>query len=398
MNFDMKLGKAAAVLFLALAMAGCGGGGGTTGPVGPTPPTADEERMAVSGAIATAEAAVMALTVMSTEAEVAAAQSEIDAAKVALAATNVLTTSDVLELQREIATVETALGTKKMQIADYGTHQGQLNAANTAVTTAKSLVGGLTNMSSDDDLNEAQSAINAAKKAVMDGTMLTEGERTALDGEIMDAETALGTARTQIADYRTHQRQLNTANTAIATAEGLVGGLTNMSSDDDLNEAQSAINAAKKAVMDGTMLTEGEVASLTGKIAIAEVALLNARTDIANYNTHNRQLTAATDAVGDAEEAVAALNINSTDDQVMAAKGLIADAEQAIEDGTTLTDEQKNSLNTRISDAKSDVSGVERLIALRKAVNSPRKSSGCMASPAGQSPPPQRREWRRTKP
>ncbi len=53
MSYDLKLGKAAAVAFLALAMAGCGGGGGTTMPPD-TGPTAEEQ-------LATLQAQVTAL-------------------------------------------------------------------------------------------------------------------------------------------------------------------------------------------------------------------------------------------------------------------------------------------------------------------------------------------------
>ena len=89
MNFDLKLGKAASVLFLALVMAGCGGGGSTTAPE-PDPDPAIAERAAIDMAIGEAEDAVALVNNDSDTATVSAADAAITAARMAIArATNV---------------------------------------------------------------------------------------------------------------------------------------------------------------------------------------------------------------------------------------------------------------------------------------------------------------------
>ena len=91
MNFDLKLGKAASVLFLALAMAGCGGGGSTTTtPPVQVPDPAIAERAAIDTAIGAARTAVAAVTDTATDAQVSAADTAIANARSAItAATNV---------------------------------------------------------------------------------------------------------------------------------------------------------------------------------------------------------------------------------------------------------------------------------------------------------------------
>ena len=87
MNFDLKLGKAAPDVFLALAMAGCGGGGSTTTDAAepPMPDPAIAERAAIDTAIGAARTAVAAVNDDSTDAAVTAAETAIANARTAIA-------------------------------------------------------------------------------------------------------------------------------------------------------------------------------------------------------------------------------------------------------------------------------------------------------------------------
>ena len=139
-----------------------------------------------------------------------------------------------------------------------------------------------------------------------------------------------------------------------------------MSSDADVIVAQGMIDAARMAVLAGTMLTESQKAMLNGEIALAELALGTKRTEISNYKTHQSQLTAANGAVDAAMDAVAGLNVDSSDTAVEAAEDLVAVARKVVSDGTMLTADQKATLNAGITAAETSLGTVKREIALRK--------------------------------
>ena len=367
MNFDLKLGKAAAVLFLALAMVGCGGGGGTTtGPVEPPPPTAEDERMAVDTAVKKAQMAVADLTGMSTDEEVGAAADAIAAAKTALSGVKLLSASEVLAFQGSIDGAEAGLGTARTTISNYRTHQMQYSDAMDAVNDATTAVAGLSAMSSDADVNAAQQAINDAKEAVTAGTMLTDAEVGMLNGQIETAETDLGTARTTIADYREHNTQYANAMKAADAATTAVGALTPMSSNEDADAAQGLIDDAETALMAGTTLTDAEVTALKGQIAIAKVNLGTARLAMSGYRTHQLQYNTAMNAVNAAKTAVMGLTADSTDEEVTEAENAITAAKNAITDGTTLTEGEVAMLSGQIGTAETDLGTVKGQIALRK--------------------------------
>ncbi len=325
------------------------------------------ERGAVNTAITAATDAVGALTNMSTDAEVAAAQSAVDAAEAALAATTVLPANEVFALQARIDAAQVDLDNAETMIVDYRTHQLQYTTAMSAVEAAEMAVNALTSASSDADADAAENLIMTAKAAVTAGTMLTADEMAGLNRRIGGAETNLGTARTAIANRHTHEMQYTTAMNAVTAAEMAVNALTNASTDAEVTAAEGLITAAENAVTEGTMLTASQVADLNGKIAIAKVNLATTETNIVNYRTHQMQLTTAMGAVDDAETAVAALDVDSTDAEVEAAKGLITAAKNAVTEGTMLTPDQRATLNADISSAETSLQTVELQIALRKA-------------------------------
>ena len=319
---------------------------------------------AVGDAIDAAMTAVGALTAMSSDADVAAAQEAIGTAQTALEATTVLPATDVRALQARIDVAKESLGSMRVTINDYRTHTSQVNAANAAVKVAEMAVGALDQMSSDADVTAAEMAIAAAKQAVMDGAMLTADEMTMLNGSISTAEMNLGTAKMAISGYRTHNMQYADAMTAVRMAATAVGALDVVSSDMDVAAAQKAIGDAEAAVSAGTMLTEAEAAVLRGRIALAKVDLGEVRMKIADHRTHQRQYTDAMGAVTAAETAVGGLTNASSDEDIAAAQKAIDDAKAAVMNGSMLTTDQVDMLNGTISTAEAELGTARMQIAL----------------------------------
>jgi len=350
---------ACSIVALSAAMYGCGGGGGqaTTPPV---PDPIQVERDNAGNAVGAAEMAVSALTEMSDAAAVTAAQMKISDAKTTVAGLELLPASEVLALQGRITAAEMSLGTKQGEIANYGDR----TAASTAIGTAETAVNGLDKMSDDAAITAAESAIATAKQAVMDGSALTEAQRTDLNDRIDTAETNLGTKKAEITAYRTPVN-------AVAAAEMAVADLTVMSTQAEVDAAQGLIDTASTAVMaaSGTALTASEAAALEGKIAIAQLALNDKEELARNYRTEDGQRTAANRLVGEAETAVNALNVNSSDADVDAAQDKIDAAQMAVDEGDMLTADEVADLNDRIDAAETSLSGVKTLIANQRRGN-----------------------------
>ena len=277
--------------------------------------THDQQLADANDAVDAAEMVVAALNEMSSDADVTAAEDAITAAKAA-AKGDMLTADDMASLNGKIGTIETALGTANAKITAYRTHQSQHAAAMKAVNEATAAVAGLTEMSTDAEVTAAKGTIATAEATVTAGTMLTDAEKAALNGMIAIAKVNLSNTETQIAAYRqgeedkkTKAAQLKAANDAIDAARTAVAGLTEDSDDTAVEAAQALIDAAKKAVTDGAMLTAEETTELNGKIATVDGSFtvvknqidLRKQRDIAAYVRDLFRDTS--DATEDAEDA-----------------------------------------------------------------------------------------------
>ena len=306
------------------------------------------ERAAAAAAVEAAASAVGGLGATSAEADVAAAQAALDAARTALAAVTVLPASEVFALQDRIAVARRSLEAVKVAIARNRTHQGQLSAATEAVEAAASAIGGLTATSTDADVAAAQRALDAAVVAVAAGTQLTEGERDDLNGAIALAETSLGSVRTEIADRGAHAVQLGAVETAVAAAESAVDALDRTSTDAAIASVQALIDTAAQALSDGTRLTDEEMtaasAQITGFMTSIEGVTVEARIHAAN-------------------SAIAGLTAASTDAEVDAAQAAISAATAALRRVQLLTGPQVNAFQGDIDAAKADLAARRTQIA-----------------------------------
>ena len=278
--------------------------------------TRETQLSAANDAVDAAEMAVAALDKMSSDADVMAAQGLIDAATAAVTAGTMLTAAQKATLNGEITAAQGSLNSTKMEIADRKTHETQYSTAMSAVVAAGTAVDGLTEMSTDAEVTAAKGKITAAETAVTAGTMLDDAQKAALNGLIAIAKVNLSNAETQIAAYRKgvaddeeRARQLTAANNAVTAARTAVGNLTADSTDADVAAAQGLIDAAEKAVTDGSMLTAEQVTALNGDIGSVKTSLTAVEGQIAlrkardDAQTIVRLLGEASGATSDAKAA-----------------------------------------------------------------------------------------------
>ena len=287
----MKHWALAVMTAAALALAGCGGGGSSTPQAsGPTP--AEQQHTTVSAAITAAKTAVDGLTDMSTDADVAAAETAIQAARTALTGASLLSANQLVDLNNRLNAIAGDLTTAKADIdehrqmvADQMTSQRM--TADNAIETAMTAVGGLSNTSTDADVMAAETAIQAAKDAVAAATALSMADRGSLTERIEMIEGTLETKETAIASHRqmvADENQRMAVNTAIDDAMTAVEALSETSTDEEVNAAKTLIEAAETALSGATsVLTAEKALELSGRITTIKGTLATTETAIAAH-------------------------------------------------------------------------------------------------------------------
>ncbi|MCY4406591.1 MAG: hypothetical protein OXC15_09500 [Rhodospirillaceae bacterium] len=241
-----------------------------------------QQLIALRSAVAVAQAAVDGLSKLSSGAEIDAAEAALAAAEAAVAAGTKLTAGE-----------KTAASTQ-ITASRAGLEKGTVEAG---IYTAETLVGGLSDTSSDAEVAAAQAAVAAAGAALRKVTMLTPSEVLAFRDSIDAAGDALEEVRAQIAGSRTHETQLAAVNGAVSAAQAAVASLSGGSTDAQANAAAGKIQAAKDAVLAATALPDAEKAAANETIAAAETALGARRTAIKVRLDDARAMSAALRAV-----------------------------------------------------------------------------------------------------
>ena len=386
MNFDLKLGKAASVLFLALTMAGCGGGGTTTAPE-PPPPTPYEQAVAGIAAATTAAAAQAAYDAVKddvTATEGARLQAAVDARIAALAmmdraaaqkmalmtAAGNIDTSD-LSTQAAIDAAEAAIGALEAALAaatdvsdaDKAMYQGQVTAAETAVATAQSaldhaaqmavLSGAVTALQAIDlsDLSDqakidaAQAAVDALRAALAAATELSAAEKTAAMTELATANRTVMAAQGSL-DIEGQKMALSTAVDDLGAID-----LDALMTQAQIDAADAAILALDLALAAATDLTDAEKLNATVDVTLAKRKVASAKETLAmNVGDQRTALTEAGTALGmiDLTDLTTQAKIDAADAAVMALKA-------ALDAATHLSDSEKAMYQTQLETATETV-------------------------------------------
>ena len=238
--------------------------------------TAAEQRDAVVMAIAAAQTAVDGLSDMSTEAEVAAAQTAIDAAQASLIAATKLPASEVAALSGQIAAAEATLAAVRMQIVlrTVATLYREASGATADAAAARATAN--------------QAAADAARYADM-LTVLSVGGESALAeanaGRILSAQAA--------------------ATQAVTAAEAAKTRAMNAKAEAEALPAENADRAALIAALDAAVMQADD--SITTATAVRDGEALRAAVQAVTGTNAQNPRTPAQIGMAVAEDVGAAL-------------------------------------------------------------------------------------------
>ena len=382
MNLDRnKIFSFMLAALFALTLAGCGGGGGGSAAAPdpePTPmPTAYEVAVAAIAAAETeadARAAVttaVAAGISGTElqdlntkvdarVEALALMARIDAQKMAMMnAAGMIDTSD-LSTQAAINAAEAAIAALKRAIAaaadvdDTSMYDAQVTAAETAVASAQSDLDhaaqtmaladavtalqaiDLTDLSTQEKIDAAKEAIDGLQTALDNATELSAAEKRAAMTELAAANRNVMTAQ--------GRTDLEVQRTALSSAvEGLQAiDLTDLSTQEKIDDAEAAIVALELALEQATDLPDAEKLDATVDVTVAKRRLADAKETLtANVGSQRTALAAAAGMIDTSDL--------STQEAVDAANAGIRALRQALEDAVNVPN--KSMYQTMLDDA-----------------------------------------------
>ena len=218
---------ALAALFT-VVVSGCSGGGGGRDPVAMAPPTMEstpdepmeptpaEQLATANTALETAQAAVAALTSTSTAEEAAAAYGALAAARTAVHAATNLPANQIAALQAQIDMLTTQLDTAN-------TVAMQAVSVKEALATATAAIDGLTDESTDMDVEAARTAVGDAQAALAAATDLPQDVSDNLGTLISSLDTRLSGVETARAKAEAERKAEAAAAAMIAAATEAAG-------------------------------------------------------------------------------------------------------------------------------------------------------------------------------
>ena len=164
-------------------------------------------RITVGDAIGMADMAISALSDVSTDAEIAAAEALLAAARTALADATALSTADRQALNGHIQTVEMTLGEIRKTIEEARHANMLMEQAifeiSSAIDGAEFLTHALSRTSSDADVAAVEALLANARTALEAATFLPMADRDVFKGRIQIVETTLASIRMDIAAHPT---------------------------------------------------------------------------------------------------------------------------------------------------------------------------------------------------
>ena len=320
-------------------------------------------RLTVAAAIDAAETAVDALSIASTDGEVTAAKTLLEAADDALAKATALSTAQTDALRRQIESIRMALVGVEADIANFTELERLRLTVAAAIDAVETAVDALSAASTDEEVTAARALLEAADDALANATALSTVQTDALGRQIESIRMALVGVEADIANFTELERLRLTVAAAIDAAVTAVDALSAASTDEEVAAAKALLDAADDALANATALSTAQTDALGRQIESIRMALVGVEADIANFTELERLRLTVAATIDAAVTAVDALSIASTDEEVAAAKALLDAADDALANATALSTAQADALRLRIESIRLALASVEADIA-----------------------------------
>ena len=311
-----KLATVCLAAVLAFGLAACGGSSTTTATT-ETEPTPYQQAVAAIAAATTA----------------AAAQAAYDAVK-----------DDVTAAQGGMLQAAVDERIKALEMMDRAADQKE------ALMTAAGNID-TSDLTTAEDIAAANTAIAALKRALAAATDVSDADKTMYQGRVDDAETAVATAQGVL----DHAAQTATLSDAVDDLQAI--DLTDLSTQAKIDAANTAIAAVRDALAAATELSAAEKTAAMTELATADRTVMKAQGTF-DTNAQKADLAKAVDTL-------AALNLDDlmTQEQIDAAVKAIAGVNLALEAATNLTGAEKLDATVDVTVAQRKVDRAETALA-----------------------------------
>ena len=288
------------------------------------------------------------LTALPTQADIDAAQMAIDGLQAALDAATGLTEADKADAMTDLGLAKRRVAAAQTMLDD------NIEAQTMALTTAGTALGdialGLDDLSDQEAVTAAKTAVYALKMALEGATHVSDADKAMYMNQLTMAESAVMAAQS-VLNHAAQTMVLTDAVDALGDID-----LTNLSTQEGIDAAKAAITGLQEALEAATELTEAEKA-----IAMAELRVANRSVGRAEI-----RLNIATQmmALNDAVNTLAAIDLNDlmTQDQIDAADAAIVALDLALA-AADLTDAQKLDATVDVTLAKRKVADARETLA-----------------------------------
>ena len=202
-----------------------------------------------------------------------------------------------------------------------------------------------------EDIAAANTAIAALKRALAAATDVSDADKTMYQGRVDDAETAVATAQGVL----DHAAQTATLSDAVDDLQAI--DLTDLSTQAKIDAANTAIAAVRDALDAATELSAAEKTAAMTELATANRTVMTAQGTF-DTNAQKADLAKAVDTL-------AALNLDDlmTQEQIDAAVAAITGVNLALAAATNLTDAEKLNATVDVTVAQRKVDRAETALA-----------------------------------
>ena len=276
---------------------------------------------------------------MMTAEEIAAANQAIYALKMAIEDAMDVSDDDKAMYQKMVETAEANVMTSQSALD----HNAQMTALASAVTALQAL--DLSNLTTQEDIDAAQAAIDGLQTALDAATELSDTEKVAAMVELATANRTVMMAQGRF-DINSQLMALSNAHDALKAID-----LNNLMTQAQIDEADKAIVALDLALDAATDLTAAQKLDATADVTVAKRSVGRAQTAL--NNNIQMQRTAIMDAV----EALGDIDLDDLDtaDKIDAAQDAIDDLQMALDGATHLSDDAKAMYQTQLTTATETV-------------------------------------------